>query len=425
MSDKQLAVIKPETITRLDEIANTYQLAKIDKSPFAATFSTALAINELRSVLTAEVMRPIMDLMNTPLGFLTDRSGKPNRQGIITKQPYTWEEVRDVVIEATLRGFFPVGNELNIIAGRFYAAKNGLRRKVTTHPGITEFRDSYSIPKTINNAGAIVEAEASWKLNGTSDSLKRNFAVKGDEYAAADSYIGKATRKLLAAVWERISGVAIPEGEVEEVNLSSMKQAEGCEVESPEMERWRMDCQATEEYNARLRAQGAPESDMEPMPMPPGTDEIPGLPREPKPQPPVEIPWREVEVTHAQLKALAGKKLGELAPEMLEKIRDTINKMSAPVRAGKPGIDALLTAVSRGLKELSDAPKEPPAKATPLEGLLNLMRADGITESAVLDLVRENHGEAPESVALLGKEIISALHTAWPDIADQLREASK
>ena len=140
---KELATIKPETIARLDEIARDYQIAKIDQSPFSATFSTAIALNELRSLLTADVMRPIMQLMNTPLGFLTDRNGRPNWKGE-TKPTYTEEVVRDAVIEATLRGFFVVGNEFNLLAERFYAAKAGLRRKVTTFPGLTNFSHSYS-----------------------------------------------------------------------------------------------------------------------------------------------------------------------------------------------------------------------------------------------------------------------------------------
>ena len=417
---KELAVINPATITRLDEIAQTYQLAKVNEAPFSAAISTALAIGELRSLLTPEVMRPIMALMNTPLGFLTDRTGRPNWKGEI-KPLYTEDIVRDVMVEGILRGFYPVGNELNIIADRFYGAKNGFRRKVTTHPGLTEFRDNYGIPKVQGEAGAIIETKATWKLNGHPDSIERTFAVKGDKYAGADSYTGKATRKLLAAVWERISGTAVPEGEAEEVNVAAMKPAEGREVESPELERWRMDCQATEEYNARLRKQGAPESDMEPLPPRPDVDEIPGLERQPERQPEKsaqEIPWREIEVT--QFKSLKGKLLGSLDLDGLEKFRDWIDAQTQEKRAKLAGIDILYAAILKGIKELK-ATSEAPAKATPMEGFLNLMRGSGVTESAVLKAVREKHGEAPDSIGLLRTETIQALITAWPDILPSLK----
>ncbi len=428
---KELATIKPETIARLDEIARDYQIAKIDQSPFSATFSTAIALNELRSLLTADVMRPIMQLMNTPLGFLTDRNGRPNWKGE-TKPTYTEEVVRDAVIEATLRGFFVVGNEFNLLAERFYAAKAGLRRKVTTFPGLTNFSHSYSIPKIIGDAGAIVEAKATWKLNGTMESIERTFAVKGDKYAGADSYTGKATRKLLAAVYERISGASVPEGEAEEVNLEAMQRAQGHEVNNDDlsegvMNQWRSECEDIEKYNARLRAQGVPESDMEPLPPMPERDEIPGLEKKPARQTekPAAILWREVVVTNN--KTLAGKKLGELALPVLEKLRDAINRMSAPVRASKPGIDALLVAVNRGVKELSNTPAEPPAKATPLEGLLNLMKSSAVSEEAVLDFLWERNGKPvdfPKSVGLLEGKTIAALLTDWPELVDSLKAAS-
>src|ERR1700678_982493 len=134
-TSKTLA-IKQETIASLDKVAGDYQLSTADATPFAKTFLLAEAIGHMRQLLTPEVMKPIMALMNTDLGFRTDRD--PHVKNAKTGEyniPYKEDVVRDVLIESTLRGFFPVNNEFNIITGRFYAAKNGVRRKVVKWPG--------------------------------------------------------------------------------------------------------------------------------------------------------------------------------------------------------------------------------------------------------------------------------------------------
>lgn len=233
-------------IAKLDELANSYSSAlSISSNPFASAITLATAMNNLRELLTEDVMAPIMALMNSPLGFLTDRTGKPRFQGDSKWKPcYTWEEVRDCVIESALRGFYTVGNEMNIIAGRFYAAKNGLRRKVSTYPGLTDLKETYDVPRNANG-GAVVKAKATWNLNGTPDSLEREFPIKGDDYATADSYLGKATRKLLHAILEKLTGQTIPEGDVNDIpianarEVSEAKPAIATEVEQSKPNEWR------------------------------------------------------------------------------------------------------------------------------------------------------------------------------------------
>lgn len=213
-----LAMPSAEKMEALDTVANSYEgtLGTIDK-PFATTLTLAVAMNSLRELLTPEVMAPIMALMNSPLGFLTDRTGRPDWKGNV-KDPYTVDEVRDCIIEGTLRGFRVVGNEMNIIAGRFYGAKAGFQRKVRTYPGLTQFVDVYDIPRASGDKGAIVKCRASWLLNGKPDAIEREFPIKGDSYAGADSYLGKATRKLLSAVFEKITGQSIPEGDPSDIS---------------------------------------------------------------------------------------------------------------------------------------------------------------------------------------------------------------
>lgn len=199
-----------EAAARIDEIANSAMgLFSSGGGSFAQELAVAQAIADLRKALTPELMAPIMHLMNTDLGFRCDR---PNdKQG-----PYELETVRDVFIEARIRGFRAVGNEFNIIAGRFYAAKNGLRRKVTTWPGLSAFRDGYDLPRLMADKGAVTKAWASWRLDGADDKLECELAIRVNNFMGADAIVGKAERKLMKRVHDRLAGWSTADGEVGE-----------------------------------------------------------------------------------------------------------------------------------------------------------------------------------------------------------------
>ena len=186
----------------------------------ARELMVAGSINDLRLALTDDLMKPLMGLMNTDLGFRTDKDptravdGKDKDGRPIV--PYGVEVVRDVVIQAKMLGFRLVGNEVNIIAGRFYAAKNGYRRKLTdkkSFPGLTDFRDSYSSPEVIEGKGTIVKCEASWKRNGVPDSFSAEFGIRVNAGMGADAVIGKAERKLCKRVHDILLGMVTPDAE--------------------------------------------------------------------------------------------------------------------------------------------------------------------------------------------------------------------
>jgi hypothetical protein len=192
----------------------------------AAELQVAQAMADLRAMLTPEVMQPIMALMDTDLGFRTDRDPRQTNQKTgQPNTPYPVEVVKDVVIEAKLRGFHTIGNEFNIISGRFYAAKSGFRRKLSdgkSFPGLSNFKDSYDVPRNVAEKGAIVKCRAEWTLNGKRDSVECEFAIKVNAFMGADAILGKAERKLCKRVHDLISGVHTPDseiGEAEEVEV--------------------------------------------------------------------------------------------------------------------------------------------------------------------------------------------------------------
>lgn len=168
---------------------------------FATEIHVANVLDQMRKQLTAEVMEPVMALMGSSLGFRSDKT-------------YPVEVVRDCFIESRIRGFSCVGNEWNIISGNFYAAKAGLRRQVTKWPGITDFKDAYDVPRWVGDKGAVVKCSASWKLNGAEEHLDCEIPIKVNAGMGADAILGKAERKLLKRVHDRLSGVNTPEGEV-------------------------------------------------------------------------------------------------------------------------------------------------------------------------------------------------------------------
>lgn len=185
------------------------------------------------------------------------------------------------------------------------------------------------------------------------------------------------------------------------------------------------DCKATEEYNAKLKAQGIPEDQWEPMPPMPGASEQEDATEveaeiEEAKQPKEEIPWREV-VAISQFKTIAGKKLGDLPLSVLEKIREAIIRQSATVRASKPGTVELLAAVCKGIKELTPVPP----KATPLEGLRNLIDRSGVTDEAVLKMAAETFDITPKALEDLSEEHIKVIRDSWADAVGKLKQLSQ
>lgn len=172
----------------------------------------AKAVNLLRQSL--EPFRDdIMSLQNTTIGFVTDRP----------KDGYGWDVVRESAVEALLNGFSVTGNEMNILVGRFYGAKNGYIRKVRVFPGVKNFRLNLAVPVLNTEKTALVSGYATWTLNGHAE--RRDFAkvddgpdkgdyripVKVNEGSGPDQILGKAERKAMKKVFEQISGTELPD----------------------------------------------------------------------------------------------------------------------------------------------------------------------------------------------------------------------
>jgi hypothetical protein len=214
----------------IDEISRTAMEAFASPESFEKELAVASAVTQLRDILTQEVMKEVLALMNTSLGFDTDRNPIKTPVDKDGKQvtPYPVEVVRDIFIESRLRGFHVIGKEFSIIAGNFYAGVNGLERIVRTNKKLTNFRDTYEVPRSVaGGEGALVKCKAEWlQFTGPAapnsgqpcipQVLEREFAIRVNKGQGADAILGKAKRKLMAAVLTWLTGTVTPDGEVDE-----------------------------------------------------------------------------------------------------------------------------------------------------------------------------------------------------------------
>ena len=174
---------------------------------FIRAVKMASGISALRAALTDQfVVSTLMPLQGSKLGFLTDK----DKDG-----GYGMAVVRDVAIEAMLRGFSIVGNEFNIIAGGFYGAKAGWERKVGEYPGLTDLVLQPGVPQGVGDKGSLVPYVASWRLDGKEMTLRcvqekdgadLRIPIRVNAGMGADAVIGKATRKVLFRIYQRING---------------------------------------------------------------------------------------------------------------------------------------------------------------------------------------------------------------------------
>ncbi len=197
VESKESKLTVDDKLTRIDEIGKACESYALSRS-FHKAISVAKAMREMQELMQGEVLQHVLYLQGSPLGFVTDKDKDGGYQPAV---------VRDVVIEATLRGLSVVGNEFNILAGRMYPTKAGLTRLVRELPGLTDLKITDGRPEPANNGqGAYVPMVATWLLNGKADRLEVAIPVKVNNGMGADAILGKATRKMLARIYARVTG---------------------------------------------------------------------------------------------------------------------------------------------------------------------------------------------------------------------------
>lgn len=225
------AVVKPQpaqlpafvgkipNMDAIEDIAAQCSLTKLDTfGKMQRAFILAQGIQQLNALITPAMMTSIIALQDSPLGFRTDKDPTVwDKKTNAYNKPYGLDVVKRCFVESLLRGAMPVGNEWNIIAGRLYLTKEFFERAVAEFPGVTDLRLEPGVPR-MANGGAIVPFKCTWKRDGKPDSMSRDIPVRSNEGMGVDAILGKATRKMLAAVYRDLTGSthSLPEGGVDD-----------------------------------------------------------------------------------------------------------------------------------------------------------------------------------------------------------------
>lgn len=267
MTTTALAVrAKPEELARVETIITEFAAAggSADSGHFGRAFQMAAAIRALHNAITEEMMKEIMHLQGTSLGFLTDK----DKDG-----GYDVKVVKLVAVEAALMGAYWVGNEFNIISERPYLTKNFFTRKLREFPGLTDLKLSPGVPVLMGDKGALVPYVSTWRVNGQEMRIERlltklddkrdldeRICVKVNSGMGADAILGKAERKIKAAIYARLTGSDLTDGEVDDVPGKS-KPVRGLEDLTQRLEGKAGESDSNRDSNGTKNGNGAGEPD--------------------------------------------------------------------------------------------------------------------------------------------------------------------
>ncbi|MEZ2446097.1 hypothetical protein AB6805_30490 [Chitinophaga sp. RCC_12] len=201
MSNKQLEVAKLLNSSVLQVLTSEELLG------FEKAYMIASAVQELKTLLTPEYMKPIMALQGNKLGFKTDK----DKDG-----GYPEEVVKNCLIEAVLLGVQPFGNQFNIIAGNSYITKEGFGYLLSNLNGLS-YKIIPQLPRVGEKSAAVV-MKIQWTYGGQSNEQDIDFPIKVNSFMGTDGVIGKATRKARAWLFYTVTGSEISDGDVRDID---------------------------------------------------------------------------------------------------------------------------------------------------------------------------------------------------------------
>lgn len=234
--------------TQLDEAEKAIEEVSKKCAPSALVAMNALrksvmlskGIRLLEKALTHQLMDAyIMPLQGSPLGYLTDRQNAKSGP-----TSYSEEEVKAVMTEAIIRGLQFVGNEINIIGGKCYAAKAGVKRLCEEWPGVSCLTLTPGVPEMAPNNTALIAMRAKWLQNGTAQEYYRGktatddtrIAVRVNAGMGPDAIIGKAERKMYAAILGLLSNGAVQMPDGDAIEAQGVPVVDAPPVVPPEQE---------------------------------------------------------------------------------------------------------------------------------------------------------------------------------------------
>lgn len=210
----ETTLVKPIIGLQLNEIVGGVLTSK-DVAGFEKSYLIANAISELKKLLTAQYMKPIMELQGNKLGFKTDKDASGG---------YSEEIVKNCLIEAVLTGVQPFGNQFNIIAGNCYITKEGFWYLLSKETGLT-YEIIPMLPRiNADKTSAAIIMKIEWVLKGVAKNREIDFPVKVNQYMGADAVIGKATRKSRAWLYNSLNDTEISDGDTSDIEYKLVQE---------------------------------------------------------------------------------------------------------------------------------------------------------------------------------------------------------
>lgn len=207
----------------LDALSVQIQEAWLMEGNFARTIAYGLAVAELREALDERVMKALLKLKNSKMGFRTDEGPKT---GV-----YSMEVVRDAVIEAATLGLQCVGNQFNILGGNMYVTKEGftfLLRQLAKEGRLQDMRFVYhpaeikeSSTQGVSRSGelyqkiereGLVKVEVSCVFDGKPVQECLEFVIRVNSGMSQDAVLGKAERKAKAWLYNFLTDQSVSDG---------------------------------------------------------------------------------------------------------------------------------------------------------------------------------------------------------------------
>ncbi len=213
MSNSEELLPMPEWMDKaadvLDRMAATGLACRDIKQGFRKTFLTAECVSQLLSALTEEVMRPIMDLQGSSIGFKTDKDNPKDG----SKPGYPIHVVKEALIDAVMNGLLPCGNQFNIIGGRMYVTKEGFTY-ILGQAGV-KYDIFPVILKCPRVDEAIVACDISWSYGDSNGKKRMEIPVRINKMMGTDAILGKADRKSKAWLWNHLMHTKLSDGDTD------------------------------------------------------------------------------------------------------------------------------------------------------------------------------------------------------------------
>lgn len=197
-------------VLKLNEVCRNVQtemaLAEQAGDEMVRAIIAGTGMNQLRALMTDEIMADIMQLVGSPLGISCE-----------TNAQWPMPVVRDVVLSGLLCGARPIGGEMHIASGRLYLTKVYWERRFKEFPGVTNVMPPDLGLPTYRNLGdksyATVPARLQYRLNNTIQTLDRTgdsaITVVVNKGMGLDAIHGKVKKRLYQTAYAVVSGIQV------------------------------------------------------------------------------------------------------------------------------------------------------------------------------------------------------------------------